>query len=50
MGDNQGLILAEVELTHTDEQINLPPWIGEEVTNDTRYYNINLANHPYKNW
>ncbi|MBE9240617.1 CYTH domain-containing protein [Synechocystis salina] len=50
LGDNQGLILAEVELTDADEQISLPPWIGEEVTNDARYYNVNLAKHPYKNW
>ncbi|AGF52786.1 sgl0001 [Synechocystis sp. PCC 6803] len=39
-----------MELTYTGEKISLLPWIGEEVTDDARYYNVNLAQHPYKNW
>lgn len=49
-GDNQGLILAEVELTDEHQLIELPDWIGEEVTQDIRYYNVNLCKHPYSNW
>ncbi|WP_448518951.1 CYTH domain-containing protein [Rhodoflexus sp.] len=49
-GDNSGLIIAEVELTHEDQEIPLPPWAGQEVTGDERYYNANLVHNPYKNW
>lgn len=49
-GDNEGLILAEVELKTETQVITLPTWIGEEVTHDLRYYNINLVNHPYSKW
>lgn len=49
-GDNAGLILAEVELTDERQPIELPPWIGEEVTGDPRYYNVNLAQNPYRTW
>lgn len=49
-GDNEGLILAEVELTDEDQKIELPTWIDREVTSDPRYYNVNLVKHPYKNW
>ncbi len=49
-GDNEGLIVAELELDSVDENFNLPDWIGEEVSNEARYYNISLATHPYKNW
>jgi CYTH domain-containing protein len=49
-GENQGLILAEVELDAEDQEIELPPWIGEEVTRDPRYYNSNLVRHPYTKW
>ncbi len=49
-GENDGLILAEIELTDPDEPIKLPPWIGEEVSSDTRYYNSNLATHPFTRW
>lgn len=49
-GDNTGLILAEVELLESNQAINLPSWIGEEVSQDHRYYNSNLAKHPYKFW
>jgi CYTH domain-containing protein len=49
-GENQGLILAEVELDSEDQAIELPPWIGEEVTHDPRYYNSNLVLFPYTKW
>ena len=49
-GDNQGLILAEIELESEDESFSVPPWIGEEVTGDLRYYNSVLSRNPFKNW
>ncbi len=49
-GDNDGLVVAEVELSHEDQELRLPNWIGEEVTGDPRYYNANLVAHPYKAW
>ena len=48
--DNDGLILAEVELESEDEEIAFPYFIGKEVTDDERYYNKNLAKYPYKKW
>ncbi|MGM0595128.1 MAG: CYTH domain-containing protein [Pseudomonadota bacterium] len=49
-GENAGLVVAEVELAHEDEALELPPWVGEEVSHDTRYYNVCLVKHPYRNW
>ena len=49
-GDNEGLVVAEVELGSADEQFERPAWLGEEVSHDTRYYNSCLVNHPYKDW
>jgi adenylate cyclase len=49
-GDNAGLIVAEVELEAEDETFERPPWLGDEVSGDTRYYNVCLVNHPYKDW
>lgn len=49
-GKNKGLILAEVELADADEDIHLPKWIGEEVTDDPRYYNAFLVDHPFSEW
>ncbi len=49
-GDNLGLIMAEIELPGPDEPFEHPPWLGEEVTEDPRYYNSNLALHPYKDF
>ncbi len=49
-GENQGLILAEVELNNETQSINFPDWIGAEVTQDMRYYNVNLAKNPYQTW
>jgi CYTH domain-containing protein len=50
LGSNQGLILAEVELTDANQTIQLPSWVGAEVTGDLRYYNSNLARCPYQEW
>lgn len=49
-GDNEGLIIAEVELKHEDEDIEKPDWIGKEVTGDAKYYNAMLVKHPFCNW
>ncbi len=49
-GHNRGLIVAEVELTAEDQEIRRPDWIGEEVTDDPRYFNSNLIAHPFKDW
>jgi CYTH domain-containing protein len=49
-GENGGLIVAEVELPRTNAKLSLPPWIGREVSDDPRYYNSNLAIHPYRTW
>lgn len=48
--DNKGLIIAEVELTSEQEQPEWPPWVLQEVTGDTRYYNSNLIDHPFNEW
>lgn len=50
LGENQGLLLAEVELSDADQTVDLPTWIGEEVTGDPRYYNSNLVEYPFQNW
>ncbi|HTT08540.1 MAG TPA: CYTH domain-containing protein [Gammaproteobacteria bacterium] len=49
-GDNAGLVVAEIELNNPDETFARPEWLGEEVTDDPRYYNVNLAQYPYKDW
>jgi len=49
-GDNRGLIVAEIELSSPDETFEKPSWIGEEVSNDARYYNVCLVKTPYKTW
>lgn len=49
-GENQGLILAEVELTEASQQVTLPDWIGLEVSEDPRYYNSNLSQYPFRRW
>lgn len=50
LGSNAGLIVAEIELDSEDQTIALPEWIGEEVSNDPRYYNSNLTMHPFSQW
>jgi adenylate cyclase len=49
-GDNEGLIVAELELKDESERFRLPEWIDKEVTDDKRYYNSQLLVSPYKNW
>ena len=49
-GENQGLIMAEIELKSETESFEKPIWLGQEVTNDKRYYNAYLSNNPFKNW
>ncbi len=49
-GENQGLIIAEVELKSEDEAFKKPEWLGEEVTGYTKYYNSMLMKNPYKHW
>lgn len=49
-GDNEGLIIAEIELSSEDEQFNRPSWLGEEVTGQTQYYNSQLSKQPFKTW
>jgi adenylate cyclase len=49
-GENEGLIMAEVELGSETEEYIRPDWLGQEVTGDRRYYNAHLLNHPYSNW
>ena len=48
--DNQGLVVAEIELDSEDEVFELPEWVTEEVSYDTKYRNANLINHPYSTW
>ncbi len=49
-GDNEGLVLAEIELASEDQTVKLPEWVGDEVTADRKYYNADLAQHPYTSW
>jgi adenylate cyclase len=49
-GDNQGLIIAEVELEDEAQTFARPNWVGQEVTSDPRYYNANLVANPYRSW
>ncbi|WP_421569792.1 CYTH domain-containing protein [Stenotrophomonas sp. PD6] len=50
LGDNAGLVVAEVELDDAAQAIDLPEWVGAEVTDDVRYYNLALAAHPFSRW
>ena len=50
LGDNQVLIIAEIELQSEHEHFSIPSWLGEEVSKDPRYYNANLISNPYSNW
>jgi CYTH domain-containing protein len=49
-GDNQGLIIAEIELTSEDERFVKPSWLAKEVTGDLKFYNSCISKNPYKNW
>jgi len=50
VNENEGLIMAEIELEREDEAFEKPGWIGDEVSDDMRYYNSYLAKHPFKSW
>jgi adenylate cyclase len=50
LGENDGLVVAEIELEQAEQKFPKPDWVGMEVTGDKRYYNANLVNNPYKNW
>lgn len=49
-GENAGLVVAEIELTSEGQPFTRPPWLGEEVTQDSRYLNSSLATYPYSRW
>ena len=49
-GQNEGLIVAEIELATPEEGFKLPAWAGQEVSHEPRYYNTCLVSHPYKDW
>src|SRR3989337_798246 len=49
-GANAGLVVAEIELDDIDESFSRPGWLGQEVSNDPRYYNVCLVKHPFKDW
>jgi adenylate cyclase len=50
LGDNAGLVVAELELDDADAAFERPGWLGDEVTDDVRYYNLALASRPYSSW
>lgn len=49
-GENKGLVIAEVELPQPEFQVDLPGWVGKEVTSEEKYYNANLARNPFNRW
>lgn len=49
-GDNEGLVIAELELDYEDQPFERPDWLGAEVTGDPRYYNSSLMRRPYRDW
>jgi adenylate cyclase len=50
LGDNEGLITAEIELNNEDDRFEQPAWIGREVSDEDKYYNSSLSTHPFKSW
>ncbi|MDB5052139.1 MAG: adenylate cyclase [Bacilli bacterium] len=50
LGENQGLVIAEIELGNETDEVVFPEWLGREVSQDTKYYNSNLIRHPFKHW
>lgn len=50
LGENRGLVVAEIELRGEAESFVRPPWLADEVTHDARYFNSNLATHPFTRW
>ena len=49
-GENEDLVVAELELSSEDEAFDKPSWLGREITGETKYYNLMLIRHPYKDW
>jgi adenylate cyclase len=49
-GENDGLVIAEIELRHEDETFDKPSWLGTEITGQSQYYNGSLARHPFRHW
>ncbi len=49
-GENRGLVVAEIELDDPQQTFEKPPWLGQEVTDDVRYYNTALCRRPFQNW
>ena len=49
-GENRGLVLAEIELTSSDQAFDKPEWLGQEVTGRPEYYNSQLSKNPYSQW
>ena len=49
-GENEGLVVAELELSSEDEAFDKPSWLGREITGETKYYNLMLIRHPFKDW
>jgi adenylate cyclase len=49
-GENKGLVIAEIELTSEEESFDIPNWLGEEVSSESKYYNSSLITNPYSNW
>lgn len=50
LGDNEGLIIAEIELGPGEMELSLPAWIGLEITGEKQYYNANLVRNPFRSW
>ncbi len=50
LGSNQGLVIAEIEIEKEDDNIEVPSWVGLEVTGDIKYYNSQLSKSPFKEW
>ncbi len=50
LGENKGLVIAEIELKSEDQPLTFPEWVGQEVTTDPRYYNSNLCAYPFSKW
>ncbi len=49
-GDNKGLVVAEIELQSEDEKFFRPEWVGDEVSDQVKYYNVNLVKYPFSSW
>ena len=50
LGENKGLVIAEIELEHEGQEFPRPPWLGKEVSNDPKYYNARLVGFPFLKW